>query len=310
MTQMAAVRMHSFGGPEVLQVDLVERPAPGAGEVLVKVLAASVNPVDWKIRNGSYPAVKDEDLPIVPGRDICGTVEGIGGASGQFKPGDVVYAFLGAGGGYEEYALAKVEELAHKPASLNPVEAAAVPLAGITAWQGLFDHGGLQAGQRVLIHGGAGGVGHLAIQFAKARGAWVATTVSGDDAEFASRIGADKVIDYKSVAFEDAVDSLDMVFDLVGGETRTRSFAVLKQGGILVSTLGEPDRDEAERRGVRVAGYVAKPHGGQLAEIARLVDDGRVRVEVQQVFPLAEAAEAQRNLEVSHTRGKVVLELA
>jgi NADPH:quinone reductase-like Zn-dependent oxidoreductase len=306
---MKAVRIHAFGGPEVLELDTVERPVPRDDEVLVRVLAASVNPVDWKIREGSYSAVKEGNLPITLGRDISGEVAEAG-TSASVAAGDAVWAFIGADrGGYAEYVLAKMDELAPKPESLNHVEAAAVPLAGLTAWQGLFDHGGLQEGQRVLIHGGAGGVGHLAVQFAKSRGAWVATTVGADDVEFAEEIGADQVIDYRNETFEEAVAPVDMVFDLIGGKTRDRSFKVLRQDGILVSTLGEPSRDMARNNGVRVAGYVAQPDGDQLFEIGSLIDAGKVRVEVQRTYPFQQVAEAQNMLQNRHTRGKIVLDL-
>jgi NADPH:quinone reductase-like Zn-dependent oxidoreductase len=302
--------MRSFGGPEVLQVSEIDRPEPQPGEVLVKVHAASVNPVDWKIRKGGYPAVKEADLPMVPGRDIAGEVVGLGDSVGKFSIGDQVYAFLDVKhGGYEEYVAVQENELALKPKSINMTEAAAVPLAAITAWQGLFDHGAVREGQRVLIHGGAGGVGHFAVQFAKARGAWVATTVSAGDLDFASGLGADQVIDYKAERFEDVLEPVDMVFDLVSGETRERSFDVLVKEGILVSTLGQPDRGKAADYGVQVVGYMAQPSGEQLAEIAGLIDAGKVRVEVQRVFPLTEAARAQRALEEEHNRGKIVLKV-
>lgn len=311
MAQMRAMRMHAFGEPDVLEMDQIARPAPKDGEVLVKVLAASVNPVDYKIRKGGYPAVKETDLPFVPGRDVCGEIAGVGPGVLSLDEGELVYAFLDVKhGGYEEFVTVPVTELARKPKSLNVQEAAAVPLAAITAWQGLFDHGGLAAGQRVLIHGGSGGVGHFAIQFAKAKGAWVAATVSGADRDFALELGADQAIDYRAEQFDTAVSDLDMVFDLIGGETRERSFAVLSPGGIMVSTLGEPDRTTAERFNVRVAGYMAQPNGRQLEEIGELIDGGQVRVEIQRIFPLAEAADAQRFLENEHVRGKVVLKVA
>jgi NADPH:quinone reductase-like Zn-dependent oxidoreductase len=311
MPTMSAIRMHEFGPPEVLMLETLNRPEPDANEVLVKVLAASVNPVDWKIRQGGYPAVKNEDLPIVPGRDLAGEIVAIGNGVSNLAVGDRIFAFLGPKrGAYEEYAVVGKDELATMPASVGPDEAAAVPLAGITAWQGLFDHGGLTSGQRVLIHGGSGGVGHLAIQFAKAKGAWVATTVSDDDIQFAKGLGADQVIDYKKERFEEVTDAVDVVFDLIGGETRDRSFGVLKNGGILVSTLGDPDKQKASEHAVRVAGYMAKPNGQQLAEIGRLIDEGKVRVTVSKVYPLEEAVEAQRALEKEHARGKIVLKVA
>ena len=213
-------------------------------------------------------------------------------------------------GGYEEFVVVRADELVAKPDRLSFVEAAAIPLAGLTAWQGLFDHGQLTAGQRVLIYGGAGGVGHLAIQFAKAKGAWVATTVSGEDVAFVRELGADLAIDYKAQRFEDEAATVDLVFDLIGGETQDRSWAVLREGGALVSTLRAPDPEKAQARRVRAAHYMAKPDGRQLAEIGRLVGQGKVKPKVQSTFPLDRAAEAQRLLETQHTRGKIVLELA
>lgn len=308
---MKAIRIHDFGTPEVLKLEQVERPEPAAGEVLIKVLAASVNPVDWKIRSGDYGAVGEDRLPMILGRDICGDVEALGEGVGHIAVGDRVFAFLDMGrGGYAEYVAVPAEHLAAVPQSLSAEEAAAVPLAGLTAWQGLIDHGGLQEGQRVLVHGGGGGVGHLAVQIAKAKGAWVATTVSPEDMEFARKLGADQVIDYKSEIFEDVLDPVDLVFDLIGGETRMRSFEVLKEGGIMVSTLGEPDRETASKFKVRTAGYMAKPNGGQLAEIAELVERRKLRISVQNTFQLSEAAKAQAVLENQHTQGKVVLSVA
>ncbi|MBB5575693.1 MULTISPECIES: NADP-dependent oxidoreductase [Rhizobium] len=308
MSVMKAVRIHAFGGPEVLRLEEIERPEPKIDEILIRVEAASVNPVDWKMREGSYPAVQEDDLPYVLGRDVCGTVEKVGEGVGAFRLGEAVYAFLNPRhGGYEQFVIARPEEVAPKPRLMNPVEAAAIPLAGITAWQGLFEHGGLQAGQRVLIHGGAGGVGHLAIQFAKAKGAWVATTVSGGDMEFARYLGADQVIDYESERFEEAIQPVDMVFDLVAGETQDRSFSVIKTDGILVSTLAQPDKKRATELGIRAIRYTAQPNGVQLAEISRLIDDGKVRVEIRRVYPLDQARAAQEAIMNEHNRGKIVL---
>ncbi|HVW92284.1 MAG TPA: NADP-dependent oxidoreductase [Devosia sp.] len=249
---MEAMRIHEFGGPDVLQRDDVQRPAAGPGELLVRVAAASVNPVDFKMRAGGYSR-QQQDLPITLGRDLAGTVEQVGPGVSGFSTGDEIFALLGRDRGtYAEYVLVKPEEAARKPKNLSFIEAAAVPLAGLTAWQGLFDQGGLAAGQRVLIHGGAGGVGHLAVQFAKAHGAFVATTASAQDADYLRGIGADEVIDYKNQRFEDELSGMDLVYDLIGGETQARSWDVLKPGGIIVSTLGEPSQEEA---GAACAGF-------------------------------------------------------
>src|SRR5512146_44947 len=218
MAKMKAVCIQSFGGPEALEVKKIERPVPAADEVLIKVRAASVNPVDYKIRAGDYPPVKQEDLPQILGRDIAGVVVGRGSAVTEFHEGDEVFVMLDAGtGGYAEYVTVKEDLCAPKPATIDYAEAAAVPLAAITAWQGLFDHGHLESGQRVLIHGGAGGVGHLAVQFAKARGATVAATVATEDVDFVRRLGADQVIDYTRERFEEQVREVDLVLDLVAG---------------------------------------------------------------------------------------------
>ncbi|HEX6841817.1 MAG TPA: NADP-dependent oxidoreductase, partial [Stellaceae bacterium] len=238
MAIMKAVRIHRFGGPEVMQLEELPVPQFAGDEILLRVRAASVNPVDFKTRQGRFPPVGREQLPVTLGRDVSGVVEGVGSRVRGIKRGDEIYAMLGPDrGAFAEYALVKMGEGAPKPARLSHLEAATVPLAALTAWQGLFDQGGLEAGERVLIHGGAGGVGHFAIQFAKAKGAWVATTVSGADMEFARELGADQAIDYKTEKFEDAVTDIDLVYDLIAGETQRRSFAVLKDGGTLISTL-------------------------------------------------------------------------
>ena len=308
---MHAVRIHSFGDADVLKVEEVPPPEPADDEIVVRVMAASVNPVDYKIRSGKYPLVKQDQLPKVLGRDVSGVVERVGAGVRQFKKGDAVYAMLGAAaGGYAEYAIATPDEAGRKPKQLDFVQAAAVPLAALTAWQGLFDHGGLKAGQRVLIHGGAGGVGHFAIQFAKAKDAWVAATVSGADLELARKLGADRAIDYKTEKFEDAVTDIDLVYDLIAGETQRRSFAVLKDGGTLISTLQKPDEAALARKHAHGAHYLAKPDAAQLAEIAALIDAGKVRVVIDAIYPLEQAARAHKHMEDDHIAGKVVLQVA
>jgi len=240
-------------------------------------LPASI-PVDYKIRGGKYPAVKADKLPYVLGRDAAGVVEAVGAGVTNFATGDRVYGMPGIDrGGSAEYVVLKESEAAQAPTALNNVAAAAVPLAGLTAWQGLFRHGGLKEGQRVLIHGGSGGVGHFAIQFAKAKGAYVITTVSTQHAEFVRRLGADQVIDYKRQRFEDEVGDIDVVFDLIAGETQDRSWSVLKKGGVLVSTLAEPSQQKAEALGVHALRYTAEESGAELREIAALINAGQVR---------------------------------
>lgn len=306
-----AVRLHRFGGLEELRIENVERPVPRDDEVVIRVHAASVNPVDFKIRQGKVPRVRAEQLPIGLGRDASGVVDTCGQAAHTLKVGDPVFCSVGYDRGtYAELLLVKAVEMTAKPAGLDHVQAAAIPLAGLTAWQGLFEHGGLEAGQRVLIHGGAGGVGHFAVQFAKARGAWVATTVSDRDIGFARELGADEVIDYRHQRFEGAVREVDVVLDLIGGETQQRSWSVLKPGGIIVSTLKEPDQDTARERRARGMHFMVKPNAAQVEEIGRLADAGKVRPAIAAVFDLDQVAEAHRALEHNHPRGKVVLRVS
>lgn len=306
---MKAVRIHRFGGPETLEVEDLPMPQPGQGEVRVRVMGASVNPVDYKMRNGGY--LPREALPLTLGRDVAGVIDAVGPGVQGLLAGDAVFAMLDRDhGGYVEYVNQLAANCAPKPARLDFVEAAAVPLAGLTAWQGLFDHGGLEAGQRVLIHGAAGGVGHFAVQFARVRGATVIATCSGRDADFVESLGASDVIDYHKERFEDRAQDVDLVFDLIGGDTQERSWAVLKTGGIMVSTLKEPDQAKAAARHARGVHYLARPDGPELAEIARLIDTGQVVPRIDRVFPLDDAAEAEAALENDHVRGKIVLEVS
>lgn len=302
------MRIHRFGGNNVIQADDVEISMPDAGEILVSVKAASINPVDFKIRSGKYPAVQEDKLPYTLGRDVSGVVEKCGAQATRFKVGDKVFGMVGIqGGGYAEKVLLKEAAVAAKPANLDHITAASVPLAAQTAWQGLFRHGGLKAGQRVLIHGGSGGVGHFAIQFARAKGAYVFTTVSGEHVEFARTLGANTVIDYKTHKFEDIAKDLDMVFDLIDGETRERSWPLLKKGGVLISTLTDPSQETAAKYGVRAARYTVQADGSELHEIARLIEAGKVTPHVQKTYSLKEAAEALAAVEGGHSEGKTVL---
>jgi NADPH:quinone reductase-like Zn-dependent oxidoreductase len=309
MTKIREMRIHRFGG--VLEPDDVEPSLPDASQILIAVKAASVNPVDYKIAHGKYPAVKEDRLPYALGRDASGIVEQCGAQATAFKVGDAVFGMVGiGGGGYAQKVVLDEAAIAAKPAAIDHAHAAAIPLAGQTAWQGLFRHGGLKAGQSVLIHGGAGGVGHFAVQFAKARGARVLTTVSTSDVAFARSLGADFVIDYKTQRFEDHASDLDMVFDLIDGETRERSWKTLKPGGTLVSTLSAPDQTKAKELGVRALRYTVEADGTELAEIAALVAAGKVRPHIAKTYPLDRAAEALAEVEHGHPAGKVVLLVA
>jgi NADPH:quinone reductase-like Zn-dependent oxidoreductase len=308
MTKIRKIRIHRFGGADVLQIDEVEPSLPDASQVLVSVRAASVNPVDFKIRSGKYPAVKEDRLPYTLGRDVSGVVEKCSAQATLFKVGDEVFGMVGiGGGGYAEKAVLDQKAIARKPPGLDHPHAAAIPLAGQTAWQGLFRHGGLKAGQSILIHGGSGGVGHFAIQFAKAKGAHVLTTVSTANVAFAKSLGADVVIDYTTQRFEDHASNLDMVYDLIDGETRERSWKLLKRGGTLVSTLTDPSQEKARELGVRALRYTVEADGRELAEIADLVTAGKVKPHVEKTYPLEEASQALTAVEREHPVGKVVL---
>jgi len=305
---MHAIRIHKFGGPEVLEDDVLPVPEPKGREILVRVAAASVNPVDYKTREGKFAKAPDDALPITLGRDLSGIVEALGPQARDIGEGEAVFALLDYDrGAYAQHVVLKPGEWARKPANVSHIEAAAVPLAALTAWQGMVDHGGLKGGQRVLIHGGAGGVGHFAIQIAKAKGAWVATTCAKEDFDFVRQLGADQPIDYKMEKFEDRLADIDLVYDLIGGDVQERSFTVLKRGGALISTLQEPDKAKALYKNVVIAHYMAKPNADELNEIAALIEAGKIRPVVASTYTLSDAAKAEQALANGHVRGKIVL---
>ncbi|HEY3756586.1 MAG TPA: NADP-dependent oxidoreductase [Opitutaceae bacterium] len=304
---MKAMRIHSFGTSDVLRWEDVSVPSPGPGEVLVKVFAAGVNPVDYKIRSGNFR--RDLSLPLTLGREVSGVIEAVGPEVAGFPRGQEVYGMLAKySGGYAEFARALAREIAPKPKSLDHIHAAAVPLAATTAWQGLFDHGQLRKGERVLILGAAGGGGHFAVQFARHAGARVIATARSVDLEFVHELGADDVIDYQTQRFEDEVSEIDLVLDLVAGESQDRAWRVLRRHGRLVSALGQPAENSGARsRGIAAIGFMADPRTEQLAEIGELIDDREVTVVVERILPLPMAAKAQDELEQEHIRGKMVL---
>lgn len=305
---MKAVRIHHFGGPEVLDLEDLPRPEPGPGEVLVRIRAAGVNPVDYKIREGRYPAVKAKQLPVILGRDMAGVVAALGEGASGLSVDDAVFAMLPQDrGGYAEWVAVPADLCAPKPERLNFIEAASVPLAALTAWQGLFTHGGLESGQRVLIHGASGGVGPYAVQFARIKGAEVYATASAHNRAFVEGLGAKRVIDYRRERFEDVVQDVDLVYDMIGDETQARSWRILKPGGTLVSTVQAPDPDQARKAGVTAARYTCQPDGAQLRKIGDLIEAGEVIVTIDRVFHLEAAAEAERRLQDEHVTGKVVL---
>jgi NADPH:quinone reductase-like Zn-dependent oxidoreductase len=312
MATMKAVRMHEYGGPEVLVYEDAPRPVAGKGEVLVRVQAAGVNPVDWKIRQGYARDRMRHKLPLILGWDVSGVIEEVGAGVKRLKKGHEVYGKPDTmrDGAYAEYVVVQESLLALKPKSVDPIHAAGIPLAGMTAWQALFDAGGLAAGQRALIHAAAGGVGHLAVQLAKWKGAYVIATASAANHDFVRGLGADEVIDYRAVPFEQVVHDIDVVLDTLGGDTQARSWQVLKRGGILVGIVSPPPPDEAAARGVRGAHVVMQPQLAQLQELAKLADTGRLTCVVETVLPLSEARRAHELSQAGHVRGKIVLEVA
>jgi len=277
--------------------------------VLIKVHAASVNPIDWKLRAGHVKEVFPLTFPSTLGWDVSGTVEEAGDKATKFKRGEGVYALV-EGGGYAEYVVAKESVVAKKPRTLDHVHSAGVPVAGLTALQALFEVAQLSAGQKVLIHAAAGGVGSFAVQLAKARGAYVIGTASSRNLTFLSDLGVDKAVDYQKTRFEDAVHDVDVVLDTVGGETQEHSFKVLKKGGILVSLVQPPSQELATKYGVRALFYGGHASSSGLAEITKLIDDGKVKTVVDTVLPLAEARRAHELSETGHARGKIVLKAA
>ena len=310
MATMKAVRIHQFGGPDALVYEDAPKPEPKDGEVLIKVAAAGVNPVDSIIEAGMMEQMIKHTLPLIAGWDVAGTVEAAGPGVASFAAGELVFAFadIRGDGAYAEYAVVAASAVCPKPASLDFAAAASIPLAGTTAWQALFDEAGLQSGQTILIHGAGGSVGAFAVQYAKAKGAEGIATATGDDVAYVRSIGADTVIDYKTGKFEDTAKNVDAVLDTISGDTQARSWGTLKDGGILVSTLpgAEPPPDAAAR-GVRGKSFSAHPDGQQLQEIARLIDTGQVKPRVGATFPLSEAKQAQEQAKSGHTRGKIVL---
>jgi NADPH:quinone reductase-like Zn-dependent oxidoreductase len=311
MDTMKAIRIHEYGGPEVLKYEDAPRPSPAAGEVLVRVHATSVNPVDIAIRSGFFKERMKFKMPFIPGWDVSGVIEAAGPGVTRLKPGDEVYGRtdLARDGAYAEYMAARESEVALKPKSLDHTHAAAIPLTALTAWQALFDAGKLSAGQTVLIHGAAGGVGHFAVQFAKVKGARVIATASKKNHEFLRSLGADEVIDYNTTKFEDVVRGVDVVLDTITGETQDRSWQVIKKGGIYVSVLQPPNQEKAAAHGVRSAHTFVQANVDELNEIARLVDSGKVKPHIEKVFPLKEARAAQELNATHHTRGKIVIEV-
>ncbi|GIF47419.1 NADPH:quinone reductase-like Zn-dependent oxidoreductase [Asanoa ferruginea] len=311
---MKAITQHVYGPPDVLELSDVPRPEPLPTEVLVRVYAAGVNPIDWKTRGGQgLPGIGEP--PFVLGWDVSGVVEEVGFGVHTLRPGDEVYGmpwFPRQAGGYAEYVVAPARQFALKPARLDHAHAAAVPLAGLTAWQALVDAARVVPGQRVLVHAGAGGVGHLAVQVAKLLGTHVIATARGPHHDFLRDLGADEVIDYTQRPFEEVVGEIDIVLDLVGGDTSLRSLDTLRPDGLIVPVPGASPEllAEAGRRSLTVTPFLVEPDGATLARLARLIDGGDLRVEVRKIFPLAQAAAAHADGEQGRNKGKLVLSVA
>ena len=309
---MKAIVVHEYGGPEVLKYEDAPRPEPKEDQILVRVVAAGVNPVDGMIRSGMFAKHEKAAFPMILGGDIAGVVENAGNKITKFKAGDPVFAYLSLknGGGYAEYALATEREAALKPKSLTYVEAAAVPIVALTAWQALVDTAKLSAGQTVLIHGGSGGVGTFAIQIARARAAKVIATASTANQDLLKELGADIAVDYTKQKFEDVAKDVDVVLDSVGKDTLARSYGVVKKGGFIVSIVARLDQAELDKHGIHGATLSVDPNSEELAEIGKLIDEKKIKVIVSQTFPLSEAVKAQEQAATGHTRGKIVLKVA
>jgi NADPH:quinone reductase-like Zn-dependent oxidoreductase len=304
---MKAIVINAYGNEDVVNYVDVERPEPKADEVLVKVRVAGVNPIDWKIRNGAGERLGLK-LPISLGGEIAGTIDKIGSDVRDFQVGDAVYGIVPSGG-YAEYAIAKIGEIAPKPQSLDFENAAAIPLGALTAWQAMFDLANLSSGQTILITAASGGVGSLAVQLAKAKGAFVIGMASGCNEAFVRDLGADEFVDYTKQNFEEVVKDVDVVFDTVGGDTFEKAFQTLKPGGFLVTAVQFPSAEKAREFGVKAARVYCKPNAAQLAAIGKLVDEGKLTAHVSTVLPLAEVKKAHQLSESGRTRGKIVLQI-
>lgn len=307
---MKAIRIHSYGGPEVLAYEDAPPPVTGDGEVLVRVCAAGVNPVDWKIREGLLKDTLQYKFPFIPGWDLSGIVEETSPGVTRFKAGDAVFSRpdISRDGAYAELTVVDASLLAQKPRSIDHIHAAGIPLAAMTAWQALFEGAQLKRGQRILIQAGAGGVGSFAVQFAKWKGAHVIATCSTASVDFVKGLGADEVIDYRQTDFTH-MKHVDAVLDTIGGEVQERSWKVIKPFGVLVSIVSQPSVEIAESLKVRHAFVLLKPEGALLTSIAKLVDQGKIKSMVETVLPLAEAREAQELSKAGHARGKIVLKV-
>ena len=310
---MKAIQIKKYGGNDVVEVnETASAPSLSSGKILVDIKASGVNPVDWKIREGYMQQIMPLQFPSTLGMDFSGVVKQVEDAHSDFKQGDEVYGqasiFSGGSGAFAELALVSRDSIAHKPKTLNYLEAAALPLVGVSAWQALVEHIRLSKDKKVLVQGGAGGIGSIAIQLAKHLGAFVATTVSTDDKQFVQELGADQVIDYKTENFEDIVHDYDAVFDTVSGDTYKRSFKVLKKGsGMIVSTLEQPNSELMNQYGIKAVFLFSQVNRQRLTRLAEWIDQNNIRVNIDKTFSLDEAAKALDYQKEGHPRGKLVL---
>jgi NADPH:quinone reductase-like Zn-dependent oxidoreductase len=306
--------MKGYGNSEVVEINQTSEPNdPSVGKVLVKVKAAGVNPADWKIREGYMQQMIPLQFPSTMGMDFSGIVEKVGESVSDLKPRDEVYGeagiISGGSGAFADIAMADADRIARKPKKLTHQEAAGLPLVGVSAWQALVENMGLSMGQKILIHGGAGGIGSIAIQLAKQLGAFVATTVRANDMQFVKELGADEIIDYQTQNFDELLHDYDAVYDNVGGETYARSFKILKKGGIIVSMLEQPNQQLMEQFGVKAIFQFTQVNRDRLTKLAQWVDQDNIRVNVDRAFPLEEAGKALDYQKDVHPRGKVVVEI-
>jgi NADPH:quinone reductase-like Zn-dependent oxidoreductase len=314
-----AIRVHQYGGPEQLKLEQIPCPKPQAGEVLIRVHAAGVLPAEWKVRQGLFKNFVPVSFPYIPGSAVSGVVEEVGPGVTTFQKGQAVFG-RSTNGAYAEYTTTAVASpalgpetfslLAEKPETLSFDEAATISGGATIAWTALFEDGALQAGQRVLIHGAAGGVGSFAVQFARWKGAQVIGTTSKANRDFVHSLGAETVIDYTSTSFEQVVHDVDLVLDTIGGETLQRSMQVIKHGGTLVSLLEQPSLELAQKYGIRARKNAALPTSSLLRTIAQLIDEGYLKVTIAHTFPLREASLAHELSQTGHGRGRIVLHIA
>jgi NADPH:quinone reductase-like Zn-dependent oxidoreductase len=309
---MKSIQIKKYGSSEVIEINqTASEPVVSVGKVLIIVKASGVNPIDWKIREGYMQQKFQLQFPSTLGMDLSGVIKQVGEGVSAFKQGEEVYgqasAVTGGSGAFAEMALANASSIADKPRNLSYTEAAALPLVGISAWQALVENIGLSKDQKILIHGGAGGIGSIAIPLAKQLGAYIATTVSTNDKQFVRELGASQMIDYKTENFEDILNDYDAVFDTIGGDTYRRSFKVLKKGGIIVSMLEQPNLELMNQYGVKAIFQFTQVNRDRLTKLAQWVDQNNIMVNVEKTFPLDEAGNALDYLKDIHPRGKVVL---